>query len=79
MTLTIISVYFNIHMTVPHKMVGLERMSDYRGVGLQRFYFTELRNVYYFCIILCVQSDLTGPHTSVLMKLWIKCAWEMGK
>ena len=52
-------------------------MSDYRGFGLQRFYFTELRNVYYFCIILCVQSDLTGPHTSVLMKLWIKCAWEL--
>ena len=25
-------------VTVPHKMVGLERMSDYRGVGLQRFH-----------------------------------------
>ena len=24
--------------TVLHKMVGLERMSDYRGVGLQRFH-----------------------------------------
>ena len=24
-------------VTVPHEMVGLERMSDYRGVGLQRF------------------------------------------
>ena len=23
---------------VPHKMVGLERMSDYTGVGLQRYH-----------------------------------------
>ena len=23
---------------VPHKMVGLERMLDYRGVGLERFH-----------------------------------------
>ena len=25
---------------VPHKMVGLERMVDYRGVGLERFHCT---------------------------------------
>ena len=25
--------YFNM-VTVPHKMVGLERMLDYRGVGI---------------------------------------------
>ena len=25
-------------VTVPHIMVGLERMSDYRGVGLARFH-----------------------------------------
>ena len=25
-------------VTVPHIMVGLERMLDYRGVGLERFY-----------------------------------------
>ena len=25
-------------VTVPHIMVGLERMSDYRGVGLTRFH-----------------------------------------
>ena len=24
-------------VTVPHMMVGLERMLDYRGVGLERF------------------------------------------
>ena len=25
-------------VTVPHEVVGLERMSDYRGAGLQRFH-----------------------------------------
>ena len=25
-------------VTVPHVMVGLERMLDYRGVGLERFH-----------------------------------------
>ena len=30
-------VYLNM-VIVPHKMVGLERMLDYRGVGLQRFH-----------------------------------------
>ena len=27
-------------MIVPHKMVGLERMLDYGGVGVQRFHCT---------------------------------------
>ena len=27
-------------VTVPHIMVGLERLSDYRGVGLGRFHCT---------------------------------------
>ena len=27
-------------VTVPHIMVGLERMLDYRDVGLERFYCT---------------------------------------
>ena len=26
--------YFNTMVTVPHKIVGLQKMSDYRGVGL---------------------------------------------
>ena len=29
-------------VTVPHIMVGLERMLDYRGVGLERFHCTNL-------------------------------------
>ena len=30
-------------VTVPHIMVGLERMLDYRGVGLARFYSMYIR------------------------------------
>ena len=29
--------YFNM-VTLPHEMVGLERMSNYRGVKLERFH-----------------------------------------
>ena len=29
-------------VTAPHIMVGLERMLDYRGVGLERFHCTVL-------------------------------------
>ena len=29
-------------VTVPHIMVGLERMLDYKGVGLERFHCTVL-------------------------------------
>ena len=28
-------------VTVPHMMVGLERMLEYRGVGLARFHFIQ--------------------------------------
>ena len=31
-----------IYGDVPHIMVGLERMLDYRGVGLERFHCTML-------------------------------------
>ena len=29
-------------VTVPHIMVGLERMLDYRGVGLVRFHYIQM-------------------------------------
>ena len=41
--LTLNILYFNM-VTVPHEMVGVERMSDYRGVRLQRF--NVLSNIY---------------------------------
>ena len=31
-------------VTVPHIMVGLERMLDYRGVGLERFHRTGIHH-----------------------------------
>ena len=34
-------------VTVPHIMVGLERMLDYRGVGLERFYCISNVVVYF--------------------------------
>ena len=33
-------------VTVPHIMVRLERMLDYRGVGLERFHCTNLFILY---------------------------------
>ena len=45
-------------MTVPHKMVELERMSDYRGVGVKRFH----------CIYVCTYAvrDCSDNNTYVL-------------
>ena len=37
-------------VTVPHIMVGLERMLDYRGVGLERFH----------CILVCFCFEGNG-------------------
>ena len=38
-------------VTVPHIMAGLERMLDYRGVGLARFHCIQYTYVYtYICL-----------------------------
>ena len=37
-------------VTVPHKMAGLEGMSDYRGVGLQNVYCM-------YCILMATCSE----------------------
>ena len=42
-------------VTVPHIMVGLERMSDYRGVGLERFHCI---NMYQFNVYICRRQAL---------------------
>ena len=42
-------------VTVPHIMVGLERMLDYRGVGLARFHCIPLS---LFIAMLCKQIGL---------------------
>ena len=46
-------------VTVPHIMVGLERMLDYRGVGLERFHCTLLTHAVNVCtpqVYLCVHK-----------------------
>ena len=59
-------------VTVPHIMVGLERMLDYRGVGLERFhciYFKfscEGSNWYVYFLQLGGSRD--GPSNSDWMK-----------
>ena len=48
--------YFSMVTVPPHEMVGLERMLDYRGVGLQRFR----------CIVhtyMCIFTHITYVHT----------------
>ena len=37
-------------VTVPHIMVGLERMLDYRGVGLARFHCITYVHTYLMCV-----------------------------
>ena len=36
-------------VTVPHKMVGLERMLDYGGVGLQTFHCSKTHSITSAC------------------------------
>ena len=48
-------------VTVPDIMVGLERMLDYRGVGLARFHCT------YVCWCLCIVKSYNYPSCSQTM------------
>ena len=52
-------------VTVPHIMVRLERMLDYRGVGLERFHCT-----YVYCVLvlqyICMFSVLIIIHLCVV-------------
>ena len=47
-------------VTLPHKMVGLEGMLDYGGVGLERFHCTEK------CKINLSMNNITYNETSLL-------------
>ena len=49
-------------VTVPHIMVGLERMFDYRGVGLERFHTIEVM-VYIYCASLGYTSVKASYNT----------------
>ena len=50
-------------VTVPHIMVGLERMLDYRGVGLARFHCTP---------IVCIPCVGTRERIFKKLILWLK-------
>ena len=51
--------YFNM-VTALHEMVGLERMLDYRGVGLERFhciyYYISMLLTYIYIYIIYVNN-----------------------
>ena len=48
-------------LTVPHIMVGLERMLDYRGVGLERFHYIKI------ILLLRWSYHQSGPITKVVL------------
>ena len=48
--------YFNM-VTVPHQTFGLERISDYRGVGLERFHCTYTLIVINAIVIIFLYSN----------------------
>ena len=52
-------------MTVPHKMVRLERTSDYRSVGLLRFYCAVLCCGMYVHMVTQLQYVRTYVHTFI--------------
>ena len=57
-------------VTVPHIMVGLERMLDYRGVGLVRFHCTaevliHIRTYVRTFVCLCSLHVHTYMHTYI--------------
>ena len=49
-------------VTVPHIMVGLERMLDYRGVRLARFHCSGSHNVKYSSWKLAISYALNTLH-----------------
>ena len=53
-------------VTVPHIMVGLERMLGYRGVKLARFHCSMYRIVLYICVLIQQKIKERSVHTSAL-------------
>ena len=61
-------------VTVPHIMVGLERMLDYRGFGLERFH---CMNVCMLMLPICFQVSGSGVHTvGMLLSVLEKAAFS---
>ena len=53
-------------VTVPHIMVGLERMLDYRGIRLERFHCMYLCCSFVHTYVMCIYSSDTSE-TSLLL------------
>ena len=53
-------------VTVPHIMVGLERMLDYRGVGLERFHCTTNINVFVLSLPSWMKASASGMGSNFL-------------
>ena len=60
-------------VTVPHIMVGLERMLDYRGVGLVKFHCTCLGVWVCFIGVNCTNSSVTVPIGTLLSLPPLRC------
>ena len=56
--------YLNM-VTVPHIMVGLERMLDYRGVGLERFHCTCIHKTH----VCTVEHDSNSTQYSAYLPI----------
>ena len=56
-------------VTVPHIVVGLERMLDYRGVGLARFHCMYICTCAYVCGVCCVCTVLLDLTYRSVLKL----------
>ena len=54
-------------VTVPHEMVGLERMLDYRGVGLERFHCI---GNFYVCMYICPISSPYEIRIRLISYFW---------
>ena len=69
-------------VTVPHIMVGLERMLDYRGVGLVRFHCMCILDLIWStseatCAFMCVQCGvLSLPRVAKAGELQLKVLQE---
>ena len=59
-------------VTVPHIMVGLERLLDYRGVGLVRFHCMYLNRTD-TCTVPTVPVYVGTPANIVTLLLHLKC------
>ena len=52
-------------VSVPHIMVRLERMLDYRRVGLERFHCTSIGVYKHECLGRCLRDTMESVETAI--------------